>query len=158
MFASYGQSLNGSSLKGKKEKSRGKNSRTLIYLLEVWWDIYCLPFHLVLIIAWHISMLQVHNIFKARKHPLHINCGILFLTATFWISVTFILSKQAEKPWAYFSLIFWTKWGLVSKLAYYTIQGYYGTGCNGSLFLFYFNKFLKSLKAFISSHLVFVVS
>lgn len=69
---------------GKGEgKGRKKRAGTLIHLPEVWWDIYCLLFHLVLMIAWHISMLQVHNVFRARKHHLHTNWGVLFLRAAF---------------------------------------------------------------------------
>lgn len=66
--------------RGGEEKKR---AGTLIHLPEVWWDIHCLLFHLVLMIAWHISMLQVHNVFRARKHHLHTNWGVLFLRAAF---------------------------------------------------------------------------
>lgn len=82
--ASLGTQLKGCTRGGGREgKGRKKRAGTLIHLPEVWWDIYCLLFHLVLMIAWHISMLQVHNVFRARKHHLHTNWGVLFLRAAF---------------------------------------------------------------------------
>lgn len=83
--ASLGTQLKGCSREGGGEGGVEKKKRagTLIHLPEVWWDIYCLLFHLVLMIAWHISMLQVHNVFRARKHHLHTNWGVLFLRAAF---------------------------------------------------------------------------
>lgn len=82
--ASLGTQLKGCSREGGGErKEKKKRAGTLIHLPEVWWDIYCLLFHLVLMIAWHISMLQVHNVFRARKHHLHTNWGVLFLGAAF---------------------------------------------------------------------------
>lgn len=83
--ASLGTQLKGCSREGGggEEGKRKKRAGTLIHLPEVWWDIYCLLFHLVLMIAWHISMLQVHNVFRARKRHLHTNWGVLFLRAAF---------------------------------------------------------------------------
>lgn len=81
--ASLGTQLRGCSREGGGEGKKKKRAGTLIHLPEVWWDIHCLLFHLVLMIAWHISMLQVHNVFRARKHHLHTNWGVLFLRAAF---------------------------------------------------------------------------
>lgn len=61
---------------------------TLIHRLKVWWDMYCLLFHLVLMIAWSISMLPVPNVFRAAS--LAYQLRNLHCESCLWISMMFL--------------------------------------------------------------------